>query len=123
MITGIVNLDYEAVIHLLVQGPAGQEREINAVIDTGFNGFLTLPPNLITVLGLARLSRGRAILANGSEDIFDIYGVTVLWDGQPRYVETGSVDTTPLVGMALLDGYDLHIQVMDGGRVAIQATP
>ena len=123
MITGIVNPDYEAVIHLLVQGRSGQEREINAVIDTGFNGFLTLPPNLITALGLTRLSRGRAILANGAEDIFDIYGVTVLWDDQPRYVETGSVDTTPLVGMALLDGYDLHIQVMDGGRVAIQATP
>ena len=123
MITGIVNPDYEAVIHLLVQGPAGQEREINAVIDTGFNGFLTLPPILITALGLTRLSRGRAILANGAEDIFDIYGVTVLWDGQPRYIETGAVDTTPLVGMALLNGYDLHIQVMDGGRVAIQATP
>jgi len=123
MITGIVNPDYEAVIHLLVQGPAGQEREINAVIDTGFNGFLTLPPILITALGLTRLSRGRAILANGAEDIFDIYGVTVLWDGQPRYIETGAVDTTPLVGMALLNGYDLHIQVMDGGRVDIQATP
>ena len=123
MITGIVNPDYEAVIHLLVQGPAGQEREINAVIDTGFNGFLTLPPILIAALGLTRLSRGRAILANGTEDIFDIYGVTVLWDGQPRYIETDAVDTTPLVGMALLNGYDLHIQVMDGGRVAIQAAP
>lgn len=123
MITGIVNPDYEAVIHLLVQGPAGQEREINAVIDTGFNGFLTLPPILITALGLTRLSRGRAILANGAEDIFDIYGATVLWDGQPRYVETDAVDTTPLVGMALLNGYDLRIQVMNGGRVDIQATP
>ncbi len=123
MITGIVNPDYEAVIHLLVQGPTGQEREVNAVIDTGFNGFLTLPPILITTLGLTRLSRGRAILANGTEDIFDIYGATVLWDGQPRYVETDAVDTTPLVGMALLNGYDLHIQVKDGGRVAIQAAP
>ncbi len=123
MITGFVNPDYEAVIHLLVQDPAGQEREVNAVIDTGFNGFLTLPPILIAALGLTRLSRGRAILANGTEDIFDIYGATVLWDGQLRYVETDAVDTTPLVGMALLNGYDLHIQVMDGGRVAIQAAP
>jgi hypothetical protein len=36
--------------------------------------------------------------------------VTVLWDGQQRYVEADAVDTTPLVGMSLLDGYDLHIQ-------------
>ena len=120
MITGVVNTDYEAIIRLQVQGPSGKEREVHAVIDTGFNGFLTLPPVLVTALGLTRVSRGRAILANGLEDIFDIYGVTVLWDGQPRYIETDSVDTTPLVGMALLKGYDLHIQVMDSGRVVIQ---
>ena len=120
MITGIVSADYEAIIRLEVQGPTGQEREVDAVVDTGFNGFLTLPPRLVTTLGLTRRRRGRAILANGSEDIFDIYGVTVLWDGQPRYIETGAVDTTPLVGMALLAGYDLHVQVAIGGHIAIE---
>ncbi len=122
MITGTVNADYEAVIRLFVQGPAGPTHEVDAIIDTGFNGFLTLPPALVTALGLMRRSRGRALLANGSEELFDIYGVTVLWDGQHRYVEADAVDTTPLVGMALLDGYDLHIQVADGGQVVIQAS-
>jgi predicted aspartyl protease len=63
MIKGIVNTDYEAVIRLRVQGPGGHERELDAVIDTGFNGFLTLPPLLVNELGLVRLSRGRALLA------------------------------------------------------------
>ncbi len=121
MITGVVNADYEAVIRLRVQGSAGQEREVDAIIDTGFNGSLALPPVLVMALGLTRLSRGRAVLANGSDELFDIYGATVLWDGLPRYVETDAVDTTPLVGMALLDGYDLYVQVVDGGRVVIQA--
>ena len=122
MITGTVTADYEAVIRLFVQGPAGSAHEVNAIIDTGFNGFLTLPPALVTALGLMRRSRGRVLLANGSEELFDIYGVTVLWDGQQRYVEADAVDTTPLVGMSLLDGYDLHIQVADGGQVVIQAS-
>jgi clan AA aspartic protease len=122
MITGSVNADYEAVIRLFVQGPAGPAHEIDAIIDIGFNGFLTLPPTLVTALGLTRRSRGRALLANGSEELFDIYGVPVLWDGQQRYVEADAVDTTPLVGMSLLDGYDLHIQVADGGQVVIQAS-
>ena len=104
MITGTVNADYEAVIRLFVQGPAGPAHEVDAIIDTGFNGFLTLPPALVTALGLIRRSCGRALLANGSEELFDIYGVTVLWDGQQRYVEADAVDTTPLVGMSLLDG-------------------
>ena len=38
MIEGVVNADYEAVIPLTVQGPAGQAQDIEAVIDTGFTG-------------------------------------------------------------------------------------
>ena len=117
----MVNADYEAVVRLRLQGSRGQEREVDASIDTGCNGFRTLSPALVTALGLTRLSRGRVILADGSEELFDIYGVTVLWDGQPPYVEADAVDTTPLVGMALLKGYDLYVQVIDGGRVVIQA--
>ena len=67
--------------------PQGHAQEVDALIDTGFNGFLTLPPAVVTALGLTRRSRGRAQLANGREEVFDIYGVTVLWDGQPQYVE------------------------------------
>ena len=100
----------------------GLRTRVDAIIDTGFNGFLTLPPAIVTALGLMRRSRGRALLANGSEELFDIYGVTVLWDGQQRYVEADAVDTTPLVGMSLLDGYDPHIQVTAGGPVVIQAS-
>ena len=122
MIAGIVSTDYEAVIRLEVQGPAGQKSTVDAIVDTGYNGFLTLPPHLIAALGLIRQGRGRATLANGSEDIFDIYDVRVLWDSQSREIETDAADTTPLVGMALLNGYDLHIQVTIGGRIAIEAT-
>lgn len=121
MIRGTVNTDREAVIRLVLRGRSGQEQETEAVNDTGFNGFLTLPSALVTVLDLTRLSRGRATLANGSEELFDIYGATVIWDGQPRYVETDAVGTVPLVGMSLLYGYDLHVQAVDGGSVTINA--
>jgi predicted aspartyl protease len=43
MIVGVVTDDYQAVIHLVVRGPAGQEIEIDAIIDTGFDGWLSLP--------------------------------------------------------------------------------
>jgi predicted aspartyl protease len=38
MITGVVTADREAVIRLTVRGPVGQEHEVEAVIDTGFDG-------------------------------------------------------------------------------------
>ena len=118
---GVVNSAYEAVVTLAVQGPSGQTREIEAVIDTGFSGFLTVTPALVTELGLRYRSRGWATLADGSEVTFPSYGVAVLWDGQRRYIDADAADTTPLVGMRLLDGHSLHIDVEDGGRVVIEA--
>lgn len=50
MITGVVTADLEAVVRLMVQGQAGQEQWIKAAIDTGFDGWLSLPPALIKPL-------------------------------------------------------------------------
>ncbi len=52
MMTGVVNANREATIRLVVIGPSGQQQEIEAIIDTGFTGFLTLPAVLIAALGL-----------------------------------------------------------------------
>ena len=52
MITGVVTNDRQAVIHLTARGPAGQEQEIEAIIDTGFDGWLSLPSSLVAGLGL-----------------------------------------------------------------------
>ena len=70
VIEGVVNATYEAVISVTVAGPSGPTREIEAVVDTGYNGFLTLPPALVAELGLPFASIGRASLADGSEVTF-----------------------------------------------------
>ena len=121
MIQGLVNVAYEAVIRLTVQGPSGERREIEAVVDTGYNGFLTLPQDLVTELGLVYRDRGRAILADGSEVFFDTYDVAVLWDSRLRNTRASAADTTPLVGMGLLDRHSLYVEVENGGRVVIEA--
>ncbi len=119
MIEGVVNAAREAVVTLPLQGPAGQTLEIEAVVDTGFNRFLTLPQAVVTESGLAFAGVSRVVLADGSEVILPPYGVTVVWDGQMRDVVAYAADTTPLIGMALLDDHDLSIQVRTGGRVVI----
>ena len=121
MIEGAVNTNLEAVIPLPLRESSGQTREVEAVVDTGFNGYLTLPPMLMEDLKLAVVGDGEAVLADGSQATFDVYGVTVLWDGRSMYVETGAVGVDPLIGMALLEGHNLNIDVEDGGRVVIQA--
>ena len=121
MIEGAVNAALEAVVPLTLQGPSERRREIEAVIDTGFNDFLTVPSALAAELGLAYRNRGQMILADGSEVTFDIYRAALLWDGEPRYIHVYAADSTPLVGMRLLRSHNLNIEVVDGGRVAIQS--
>lgn len=93
------------------------------MVDTGFTGFLTLPSVLIAALGLAWKSRGLATLADGSRTFYDMHEGTVIWDGRPVTIAIDSADTTPLVGMLLLDGFKLTIEGSIGGIVTIEAVP
>ena len=46
---------------------------------------------------------------------------SVFWDTQIRNTRASVADTTPLVGMRLLDRHSLYVEIEDGGRVVIQA--
>lgn len=122
MIMGIVQAR-EGRIRLKVRGPRGPGREIQAVIDTGYTASLSLPPSMVTSLGLPWKSFGRGILADGSECLFDVYVAKVVWDGNDRRVLVDEADTDPLVGMALLRGYELNMQVRSRGKVTIKQLP
>ena len=123
MIEGAVNAAHEAVVPLLVRDSAGEEREVLAVIDTGFNRFLTLPSTLVGELNSPFLGVTRVFLADGSEATLDMFGVTVVWNGEPREVDALVAETTPLLGMSLLEGSRLSMDVRVDGRVAIELAP
>ena len=120
MIVGRVNSDREATVSLVVQGLQGQEREIEAVVDTGFTGLLTLPPELIAELDLPLRAQGRAVLGDGREITFDIFKAHVIWGGRTYPIDVDSAETVPLIGMGLLEDRELRIQVFFGGSVVIR---
>jgi clan AA aspartic protease len=121
MILGNVNANREAIIQLAVLGENGQRQGIEAVIDTGYTGFLTLPPTIITALSLTWYTRQEGILGDGSVCMFDVYEASIIWDGQVKTIEVNEAETHPLVGMGLLEGYELKIQGVPGGMVMIAA--
>ena len=122
MISGWVNAFREAVVRLPVQRARGQEHAIEAVLDTGFNGYLTLPPELIAELGLPFRRNGRAVLGDGSTVTFDIHEAVVIWDGRPRRIPVDAADTDPLLGMGLLYGHFLGVEVFEGGSAREEVT-
>ena len=78
---------------------------------------------MIATLGLVWRRRGRALLADGTESIFDIYEAALDWDRELRRIAVDEADATPLVGMALVSEYELRIQVVDGGTASLERLP
>ena len=66
MIEGEVNFNREPMIRLTLIGNEGQQTVIEALVDTGFNGSLTLPQTMITQLNWSSASNAMATLADGS---------------------------------------------------------
>jgi clan AA aspartic protease len=121
MMQGVVNSRREATFPLVVGNLDGQRQFINTVIDTGFDGFLSLPAETIARLGLPWTISNPATLGDGSEVLFDFYTGTVIWDGQYRTIDIAESETEPLLGMAMLYGYRLQVDNVEGGIVKIEA--
>lgn len=122
MMTGTVNGNNEAILPLRVMGPAGSA-VVAAVIDTGFSGYLTLPTALAAALGLVYVMRGASTLADGSTDDYDVYRVDVEWFGIARRVLASAVGVEVLLGMGLLAGCELRVEVVAGGAVEVRRLP
>jgi clan AA aspartic protease len=118
--TGKVNADLEAQLQMIVHDALGNSNRVVAVIDTGFNGFLTLRPETIAALGLPWLCRQQGELADGSVLVLDVYVATVKWQGHPRTVEVEAANCEPLLGMAMLLGSELRLAVVPGGTATVE---
>lgn len=118
---GIVDQNCEATIRLVLGNVDSQRQMIDAVIDTGFTGFLTLPSSVLADLNLRAYRREEGILGDGSTCVFDVYRGLVIWDGELRRIDINESDTEPLVGMSLLYGYRMQLDAIEGGTVTIQA--
>jgi predicted aspartyl protease len=123
MIIGRVTAQHEAVARLVILDMAHQPHDIDAVLDTEFNGFLTLPRALVQTLQLPLAGNRRVTLGDGSTVVLDLYLATVLWDTQPREVLVLAAEGGPLMGMAMLYGHRVILHVVDNGDVLIEPWP
>ena len=120
MITGQISTNNEAVINLVAAGPTGQRRQIEAVIDTGYNGDLTLPSELAQALQLPFAGYRQATLADNSVVVLSVYLATVVWHGQVHEVLVAQADGAPLIGMSLLRWSRMTMDVIEEGAVSIE---
>ena len=115
----------EAVIALRLSslGGSGRSAEVQAVIDTGFTDWLTIPAGVAEYLGLPVRGSVEAELADGRVERLPIYRVRVSWHGRTRsvkaYAAPGFAEEA-LIGMSLLRGSRLTVDATPGGTVRIE---
>jgi clan AA aspartic protease len=121
--TGRVTALRDATLRLAVSGPDQRQQTVDTGLDTGFNGFVTLPSHVVHTLRLPFGGHRRAALGDGSLVVLDLYLATVLWHEQEREVLVLQADGGPLVGMALLSRSRVVLHVVDDGDVLIEPWP
>ncbi|WP_309738382.1 clan AA aspartic protease [Chamaesiphon sp. OTE_20_metabat_361] len=95
--------------------------QIEFVVDTGFNDYLTLPPQAISAMNLPQYSNTSVRLADGTETMLSIHSATIVWDETEIIVPVLAAGVKPLVGTALMDGYHLSIYFQVDGFVSLTA--
>jgi clan AA aspartic protease len=122
MITGAIR-NREAIIGLDVSGPGPLTQQTEAVIDTGYNGYLTLPPDLVARLQLPFAGHRSGKLADGSITVLNVYLGRVVWHERQKEVLIAEAAGAPLIGMSLLERSHLAMDVIDGADVIIEELP
>ena len=98
----------------------GTLQTIYAVIDTGFNGHLTLPLVLIEQLGLPQDDVISLRLAGGFQRQGRTWNGVVLWHDRPQDIQVIESPGGPLLGTRLLAGSQLTAQFRNGGKVLLE---
>ena len=104
--------------YISIQLPVGKELEL--VVDTGFNGYLVIPHKFLDYLNLSKLGSTVAMLADGSEIESEVYEGDMIWFGSAfRVFVHATKSNTALLGMRMLLGSKLLIDV-DHNAVVIE---
>jgi clan AA aspartic protease len=118
---GLVTPNLRPVIKLTARGKAGGSVEIDAWVDTGFDGDLMVSAELLSMLEVSAPLQTMAWLADGSLMESSSFAVNVDWNGRERMVQAIETQGHILVGIGLLQHHELRIAFLDGGEVTIEA--
>ena len=112
-------LEASVLLEIASMGSGSNSSNIWAVIDSDFTGNLTLPPEVVRYLSLPERGFVGVELADGGVATLAVYEARVLWHGRPRRVPVYETDGGPLLGMSLLRGSTLTVEVLPNGEVTI----
>jgi predicted aspartyl protease len=123
-VEGVIDEQKRGRLRLRVRGLFGT-LEIDAFVDTGFNGGISLPISAAVPLGLVLVGAVRTQLADGSEvEDFVFHGWAQIADMPEVPTEViVTLSGDPLIGMELLESWDATVSFNLPQRKVIVSTP
>jgi clan AA aspartic protease len=115
--------DLHALMPVTLRLRGQPDLTVEFVIDTGFDGALSLPQAAVSAMNLPFFEDIRANLANDSDVMLPVHVATIIWQGSPVVVRVLATGRRPLLGTALLSGQHLAVDFDEGGRVTIGPIP
>lgn len=119
MIHGQISPSLDLIVPVYVLDQNDHAHRLEAAVDTGFTGDLTLPPDRIRRLGLVPGESIDLTMANDATESFATYYGSVLWRGARIEIQVVEAAGTPLIGMSLLLGNLLTAAIDYGGAITI----
>lgn len=99
----------------------GTEIETEFIVDTGFDGGLTLPSGLAHRLDARQAGYQNRLLADGSRAQSRVYEMSLTVDEDESYsVEVFVLEANPLLGTAFLEQHSLTVEVTAEGPVSVE---
>jgi clan AA aspartic protease len=93
---------------------------IEFVVDTGFNGYLTLPVGAVGAMNLPLFSTTITILADGTHAEIPTHVATIDWHERELLVPVLAMGNKPLLGIGLLDRCHLVVEFNENGSIELE---
>lgn len=116
--TGTVRPSLERVFPLRVRSVSGREQTIDCVLDTGFDGELALPGEVLDALGAPWSHTTVGRLANGTIIDSDTHEVDVFWNNEWTTALVEDL-ADPLIGVRMCRGLRLSARFVTGETVTL----
>lgn len=119
MLRGRVAQNWQTRVTLDLLSLDGRFQSVEAILDTGFTGDLLLPPDIMRQLDLLPGMEIDGQLADGQEIRLHSWRGVALWYGRQRNILILEAKGEPLLGMNLLRGSRVTLDVVVDGSVTI----
>lgn len=119
MLKGKVASNLEARVDIIFRIPDGTFATVEAVIDTGFTSELVAPEYVLEQIGLPLARPAEFRLADHTIIEVQSYQVKLVWHGEERDMIAFATGEETLIGMRLLHGSRVIVDVVPDGSVEI----